>query len=303
MRRPRLPLCLCLLLMSVPLSQAHAQADDALFAYDPATPEPVPLSAVQETANVDVIVESRPFALYPGQPDHPPLHVTIVRPMAAPDAAPGILWGHWLGEPATSGPIQYLEEAVTWARRHGVTSVLIETLWSDPRWYEDRDLANDFAHGVRQVILFRRAIDLLLAQPGVDPDRLAFVAHDYSAMYGSIALAVDPRIKNAVFIAAAPDLLDWAFYTQKPADMDAYLAQNQPLLLATYLGRLSDRHVLLQWAEKDVYVPPARRDVFIASLTAGKIVKIYPDAGHAMTEPTTIREDRTTWLKTVLGLH
>ncbi len=285
--------CLALCLMSSPA----ASADDALFAYPP---EPLTDSAPLVSTADGVTVTDHVFAPYPGQPDHAPLRVTIVRPTQAPDSAPGLLWGHWLGEPETSHRQQYLDEARAWARDHSATSVLVDALWSDPRWYRDRDLANDFAHGVKQVILFRRAMDLLLAQPGVDPDRTAFVAHDYSAMYGSIALAVDPRIRHAVFIAAAPELRDWAFYVTRPADLDAYLAENRPLHLPDYLARLGDRSILLQWAEEDFYIPSARREAFVTALAAEATVKIYPGAGHEMNAPDTIRADRTTWLAQAL---
>lgn len=221
---------------------------------------------------------------------------------AALDSASGILWGHWLGEPETTNRTQFLDEAVAWAGR-GAVSILTESMWATPGWYRARVLDQDFANGVKQVIAFRRAMDLLLAQPGVDPARTAFVAHDYSAMYGSMALAADDRISHAVFIAAAPTLEDWAFYTQQPADKDVYVAQNRPLHLPDHLARLSSCRVLLQWAEEDFYVPPERREAFIGSLVADKVVKVYPGAGHEMSAPPAILDDRTAWLMRVLGVE
>jgi len=42
-----------------------------------------------------------------------------------------------------------------------------------------------------------------LAQPGVDPTRIAYVGHDFGAMYGCILLALDHRISYGVLMAGA----------------------------------------------------------------------------------------------------
>jgi cephalosporin-C deacetylase-like acetyl esterase len=98
-------------------------------------------------------------------------------------------------------------------------------------------LAEDRAMYIRQVIELRRALDLLASRPEVDATRLALVGHDYGAMHGIIAAAFDSRVRTGVFIAAAPSFHDWAFYLQKPADMDAYLRELAPLVLLDFFPR------------------------------------------------------------------
>lgn len=284
------------------MSASFAGAAPSRFDYDHTAELAVSIAGTEERDGARVT--DLTFAADP----HDPAARTrayLVTPLAGGEASgrPGLLWGHWLGEPATTNRTQYLAEAIAWARDHGATSVLTEAMWATPDWYQNRDLAEDLAHGVRQVIAFRRAIDLLLAQPGVDPARTAFIAHDYSAMYGAITLAHDARIRHAVFIAAAPELEDWAFYVTKPADLDAYLAQNRPLHLSDHLAELTGRHVLLQWAETDFYIPPDRRTAFIKTLAADKTVKIYAGAGHEMTAPDAIRADRDAWLVHALSVE
>ena len=244
------------------------------------------------------------FAADPTQPAQQ-TRAYLIAPLGATSerSHPAILWGHWLGEPETTNRSQYLDEAIAWARDHGAVSLLPDAMWAAPGWYRNRVLTEDREHGVRQVIAFRRAMDLLFAQLEADPSRAAFVAHDYSAMYGAIALAHDDRIRHAVFIAAAPTLEDWAFYVTKPDDMAAYLAANRDLHLPTHLAALRGREVLLQWAEEDFYVPADRRETFVAALAAEKTVKIYAGAGHEMTEPPSIRADRSAWLERALGLR
>jgi len=213
----------------------------------------------------------------------------------------GVLWVHWLGDPATTSRIQFLDEAVALAER-GVVSVLVDAMWAKPNWYRHRVLEEDHTIGVRQVIALRRALDLVRAQPRVDPARIGLVAHDYGAMYGTLALALDDRVKAAVLIAATPSFSDWAFFAKKPASMDEYLQQNAPLEITDYLGALRGPSLLMQFAGKDEYVPLDRAEAFFAAAGGTKEKKLYPEADHAMTHPPAIREDRTAWLVRKLAL-
>jgi pimeloyl-ACP methyl ester carboxylesterase len=153
------------------------------------------------------------------------------------------------------------------------------------------------------VIELQRALDLLLARPEVDASRVALVGHDYGAMHGIVAAAVDSRVKTCVFIAAAPSFNDWAFFAKKPASMDDYLKQNAPLDLLAYAPRLAGRPVFLQFAREDEYVPIPRADAFFAALREPRRIQIYDGAHHEMTAPAAIREDRTAWLVEKLGLE
>jgi dienelactone hydrolase len=107
----------------------------------------------------------------------------LIRPAGAgPHAA--ILYVHWY-EPEShdSNRTQFHQEAADLAQR-GAVSLLVETMWSDRDWFLKRTQADDYANSVRQVVELRQAIDLLLAQPGVDSARFAYVGHDFGAMYG-----------------------------------------------------------------------------------------------------------------------
>lgn len=228
---------------------------------------------------------------------------TLVAP--GPDDArtcAGVLWVHWLGEPATTSRVQFRDEALALAER-GVVSLLVDAMWAKPHWYRDRVLEEDYARGVRQVIELRRALDLVRAQARVDAARLGLVAHDYGAMYGTLALALDGRVKAGVLIAATPSFHDWAFFTKKPSSMEAYLAQNAPLEIVDYLRAMRGPSLLMQFAGKDEYVPLDKAEAFFAAANEPKEKKIYPEAGHEMTHPAAIREDRAAWLARELALR
>ena len=53
--------------------------------------------------------------------------------------------------------------------RRGAASLLIETMWSDRDWFIKRTQDDDYSDSIRQVIELRQAMEVLLAQPGVDP--------------------------------------------------------------------------------------------------------------------------------------
>ncbi|MCL4875167.1 MAG: hypothetical protein KJ064_00840 [Anaerolineae bacterium] len=107
---------------------------------------------------------------------------------------PAILYIHWYEPPhPTSNRSQFVEEAGLMAQK-GAASLLIETLWSDYDFFLKRTQADDESNSSQAVIEIRRAMDLLLAQPTIDPGRLMLVGHDFGAMCG--ALAGTPRFSD-----------------------------------------------------------------------------------------------------------
>src|SRR5437868_15244114 len=80
-------------------------------------------------------------------------------------------------------------------------SLLIETMWSDPKWFFTRDKMRDYENSVQQVKDLRRALDVLLAQPRVDPKRIAYIGHDFGGMYGAV-MAGDVSSTGTVRLAA-----------------------------------------------------------------------------------------------------
>jgi hypothetical protein len=115
-----------------------------------------------------------------------------------------ILYVHWLESDAPdSNRTQFIGEAEVMAKR-GAVALLIETMWSERDWFIKRTQADDYENSRRQVIELRQALDLLLAQPGVDANRVAYVGHDFGAMYGVVLGSVDPRATCYVLMAGTP---------------------------------------------------------------------------------------------------
>jgi dienelactone hydrolase len=247
-----------------------------------------------------VTVRDITFSADPGDPEKATRAFLVVpKNGGAPRA--GVLWVHWLGRPATTNRTEFLDEAVALAP-HGVVSLLVDAMWSAPKWYPSRVLEEDFANSIRQVIALRRAMDLLVGQPAVDRKRLGVVGHDYGAMYSAITAGVESRARAYVFIAATASLTDWAFFAKKPVSQENYLRQNRPLELTDYLREVRGGNFLMQFAERDRFVPLAKAQEFFAAVTNPKQMIVYGGAEHEMTEPAAIRIDRTAFLVRELGL-
>ena len=269
------------------------EAQAALFRYDPAADLKVEEAGVEKQGTVSV--HDIRFTPVPGAE---PVKAYIVVPEGKGPFA-GVLWVHWLGEPATTNRTQFLKEAVDLAPK-GMVSLLVEGMWSAPDWYGKRVPEQDYDHSIRQVVALRRAMDLLLSRPDVDKARVGYVGHDYGGMYGMMANGVDRRARTYVYIAVVPSLNDWAFFARQPVSKAAYLRQNAPLELTDYLRQVKNASTLFQFANKDVYVSRADTQVVMGAASTPKERRFY-EADHGMTVPEAVA-DRDAWLLKELGL-
>lgn len=279
------------LLLLALVSAGPALAETDLFAYDHAAPLQVQEVGVEQrgTATLHDLT-------FVGTKD--PIKAYLVTP-AAPGPHPAILYVHWLGEPETTNRTEFLAEAVALGQR-GVVSLLIDTMWAKPKWYGHRVLEEDYDRSVNQVIEIRRAMDLLLAQPGVDPQRVAYVGHDFGAMYGMLAGGMDRRAKTYVFMAGIPHFIDWALFGNKPKDLAAYKAQIAPLDPVNFVPKLAPASVFFQFANQDEYVSAAQAAEAYAATGVRKQMTTYA-AGHDL-HTAEVAADRVAWLERELGL-
>lgn len=227
-----------------------------------------------------------------------PVKAYLVTPVNGGASHAAILYVHWLGEPTTTNRTEFLEEAVALAGR-GVVSLLVDAMWSESKWYKNRVPEEDYARSVRQVIELRRATDLLLAQPGIDLQRVAFVGHDFGAMYGVLASAADRRAKTYVLMAGIPHLIDWFLFARQPQDLESYRKQIAPLDPVNAVSRLAPASVFFQFAKTDQYVSAAQAAEFYAAAQPRKYMATY-EAGHDL-HTAEVAADRVAWLERELG--
>lgn len=280
---------------------AGAQEGDLeqVLAHGPGTPPEVRVVGTERQAGVKV--EDITFASVAGDA---PVQAYVVRPERSSGPMAGVLFVHWF-EPRSpnSNRTQFLDEAKALARR-GTVSLLVSTFWSDPARYRSRRWEDDFQNSVNQAKDLRRALDVLLAQPGVDPQRIGYVGHDYGAMFGTLVAAVDRRPKAYALIAGTSRFTDWYLFgsasgVPQGEALERFKAQFAVLEPVNAVGR-AKASLFFQMGESDRYTP---RQEFIALYMAApdpKRIATYL-SDHPM-DADVIRLDRTLWLAEQLAL-
>ena len=286
---------LALALIAVAFSSFQSTADPSLFAYD--TTRPLGVRETGRREDNGVLLRDISYATLTGGTNAATL-ITPKTPTAQP--APAILFVHWYGPPApTSNRTQFIPDGIALARQ-GVTSLLIDTPWSVPTWFRTRKREEDYTRSVQQVRDLRRALDVLMAQPGVDKTRVVYVGHDFGAMYGTLAASVDPRVTHFVFMAGTASFTDWFLYGPKLEGeaREQFIAQFAPLDPVRWVPKLRGP-LLMQFADTDEHVSTARREQLAAAAPEGAEVRVYK-AGHDLSEEST--RERLAWLQKTLRL-
>lgn len=213
-----------------------------------------------------------------------------------------ILYIHWYEPPApSSNRSQFVEEAQEMARA-GAVCLLIETLWSDPDFFLKRTQAEDLQNSLEETVNIRRAMDLLLSQPGVDPARFACVGHDFGGMYAVLAGSLDRRPTHYVVMAATPRFPDWYLYAPRldGEARETFIRQFAGLDPIGHVPNLSPAPVLFQFGTKDPHVPIERAEEFFKAARQPSEICWY-ESGHGLNE--VAASYRKKWLKQQLGLQ
>jgi dienelactone hydrolase len=212
---------------------------------------------------------------------------------------PGVLFVHWYEPPdPTSNRTQFVDEAVELAR-DGVISLLPATMWSDFDWFRNRKREEDLKNSLQQLRELRRAMDVLLAQPGVDAKRVAFVGHDFGAMFGAVMAGVDRRACAYALQAGTTSFTDWYLFgpPMKEPERSAFIRELSILDPVQHIAKAPPAPVYLQFATRDIFVSHETADRFWQGAREPKQVTFY-DAEHKMSD--LARADRIAWLRKIL---
>lgn len=232
-----------------------------------------------------------------------PVTAYLVRPgepAPRPRSCAAILFWHWLDTEAPDGDrTQFRDEAAALAAR-GVVSLLPQGRfpWTEP----PTGSAADIARIGQEVARLRAGLDLLVARPEVDPDRISIVGHDFGGMLAIVAAAQDERVRSLVVIAATPRWSDWflPFWPIEEARLE-YLRATAPVDPIERIGRVAPRPILLQYGRSDFYIAVmAAYGLRRATGSEATDLKLY-DAEHDMRHPDA-RSDRDAFLARTLGL-
>jgi dienelactone hydrolase len=246
--------------------------------------------------------------------DHVPAYL-VIPPGDGPFAA--ILWGHWMkqGSPLRNRE-EFLEEALALSRS-GVMSLLIDTPMVRPE-YKTKTMDEDplewavqSSEDERQMVVdLRRGVDLLLSRRHVDPHRIAYVGHSFSAHAGAILAGVEKRIGCFVLMAGSfadeeevraakdGDIVKWRekLGAQKVDQYFHDYAWDDP---ANFITHTDGKSILLQFASGDGLTEPQAKQLLERFSAKDKQMQYY-QAGHALNAAA--RLDRVHWLQQRLKL-
>ena len=168
-----------------------------------------------------------------------------------------------------------------------------------------------YAEEVQNIINVRRAVDILSSRKDVDRNRIAFVGHSGGAMLGADAVAVDGRLKAAVFESGLQGLTyhvctsphPFAIETRKKLKdrLPEYVATLAPLDAIHYVAHEAPTVLLFQSARLDQGVTQSDAKALFDAASEPKQLLWY-DTGHKMELPAVSR-DRTEFLKTHLRMR
>ncbi len=266
----------------------------AVFEYDSETPFQITQVGSETRAGVLLL-----DITYPSPVDGEQIAAYLIKPDKTVEegSLPAVLYVHWYDSKAkNSNRTQFIEEAVLLAEE-GVVSLLPETMWSKRTWYgEGRSLETDYPDAIHQVIELRRALDVLAAQPQVDPQRLAYVGHDFGGMYGTVMGGVDRRPMAYVMIAAASNFNKWMLFAVSSTreGLEAYKAKMDQLAPTRFIPYIN-APVLFQFGTFDFYTPQDDRDAFYEAAVEPKHMLTY-SSGHEMNRRE-IQTDRLNFLR------
>jgi fermentation-respiration switch protein FrsA (DUF1100 family) len=199
---------------------------------------------------------------------------TLVSPKGKGPFA-GIVFMHWLGT-GSSNRSEYQDEAVNLAK-HGAVSLLPQGYF--PWMANPTGTADDRQLIIGQTIELRRAFDFLLTQPGVDPQRLGYVGHDYGALYGGILAGVDKRPKIFVLIAGLSSFSAWIpfFVNNENTAIERYLPIVQDLDPIQFIPNAAPASLFFQFGKNDAFVTESQANQYYEAASQPKKIEWYED--------------------------
>ncbi len=210
----------------------------------------------------------------------------IVAPSAPHGRLPGVVYAHG-GQ--NDDPEAFLDDALTFAK-HGGVALMTDfgmTMVGDP--------AADTRTVVRTITDDRRALDVLVARPDVDPHRLGFVGHSWGADQAAIMAGVEPRLAAVVIVSGWSRMSTDMAATAGVADVPAYLTTATILDGFRYVAIAGRRAILIQYGTQDPNIPQAQR-IELTHTAVGHVTRTDYDAGHDLVNDPKAAADREAFL-------
>jgi fermentation-respiration switch protein FrsA (DUF1100 family) len=193
---------------------------------------------------------------------------------------------------------EYINEAIRLAQ-HGAVSLIpvvyFLSSFTPTVTQADRPLI------IGQVIELRRAFDFLLAQPGVDPQRLGFVGHAEGATYGGVLAGADKHAKAYILVGGWPSFANlicayWSTYCSVPpkTSIDTILTYVKDIDPTSLVAQAAPASLFFQFGKNDAGVTESLANQLYAAASQPKKIEWYDDSSLMSTGP--VVKARQVWL-------
>lgn len=279
-------------------SEVSCEENRSLFAYDAQAPLDV------QEVNRRLVDGATVIDLTYASPMGGRVPATLVIP-EGPGPFAGMIYQH--GMPSTRQAL--IDGAVLYAGM-GAEVILIDAPFNRPEHRVSSPLAlteQDRREQIQIIIDLRRAVDLLLTRPEVDPQRLAYVGTSFGGAMGGLLAGVEDRLKAYVLqvgdgglvthLTGPEDAQEWA---EMPEDTrQQWLAWMWPIEPIHYVGCAAPAELLFQNGTTDAAVPPADALRYQRAGSEPKTILWY-EAGHGL--PWEALRDQAAWLSARIGI-
>jgi poly(3-hydroxybutyrate) depolymerase len=161
---------------------------------------------------------------------------------------------------------------------------------------------------IQLMVDLQRAVDLLLARPDVDPERLAYLGVSYGGAMGGLFAGVEDRLQAFVLVVGdgglvtheiGVDDLFGGLYSLPQEDREAWWEAMWPIEPIHFVGHAAPAALLFQNGRQDRLVPLPDAVRFQLSGSEPKDIMWY-DAGHGLGIKSL--RDQAAWLQQQIGI-
>lgn len=225
--------------------------------------------------------------------------------LLVPDGAgpyPGIVMMHGMPSDRRS-----MQATGTLMAQVGAVVILIDAPFARPKNAGREALSFtelDREEQIQLIVDLRRAVDLLLTRPEVDPDRLAYIGVSYGGAMGGLLAGVEDRLQAYVLVVGDGGLVthvtgseDWPygdFFRLSESRQEAWLEAMWPIEPIHYVGHAAPAALLFQNGTEDQMVPPADALRYQVAGSEPKTTLWY-EAPHGL--PPAAFRDSVKWLE------
>jgi dienelactone hydrolase len=191
---------------------------------------------------------------------------------------------------------------------HGAVVVALDAPFARRGGNPVRFIDADSAEQVQLMTELQRAVDLLVARPDVDADRLGYLGVSYGGAMGALFVGIERRLKPGVLVVADGGLVSHftgpedggVFYGLTCTQLRRWFESMVPIEPIKYVGFASPTPLLLQSGHQDLLVPAPDAERLHAAVGEPKTIRWY-NAGHGLTAEAV--RDQLLWLQQHLGMQ